>query len=171
MEILFLCIKIFFVRILDVSLGTVRTIITVKGNKLVASLIGFIEVLIWFLIVKEALNTDETSIFIAISYAGGYATGTYIGGFLSDVLIKGTLTVQVILSDRNYEIIKKIKEAGFAVSLVDAKGSYEESEKYMLFMEIDKKKLDKLTKLIKSLDSKAFMVVNETKMVENGFFK
>lgn len=171
MEILFLCIKIFCVRILDVSLGTVRMIITVKGNKLVASLIGFFEVLIWFLIVKEALNTDETSIFIAISYAGGYATGTYIGGFLSDVLVKGTLTVQVILSNKDYEIVKKIREAGFAVSLVDVKGSYEESEKYMLFMEIDKKKLEKLKKLIKSLDSKAFMVINETKMVENGFFK
>ena len=41
----------------------------------------------------------------------------------------------------------------------------------MLFMEIDKKKLEKLKKLIKSLDSRAFMVVNETKLVENGFFK
>ena len=68
MELFILCVKIFFVRILDVSLGTVRMIITVKGNKLVASLIGFFEILVWFLIVKEALNTTETSIFIALSY-------------------------------------------------------------------------------------------------------
>ena len=76
MELFILCVKIFFVRILDVSLGTVRMIITVKGNKLVASLIGFFEILVWFLIVKEALNTTETSIFIALSYSLGYATGT-----------------------------------------------------------------------------------------------
>ena len=39
---LFLCLKIFFVRILDVSLGTVRTMFTVKGNRITASLVGFI---------------------------------------------------------------------------------------------------------------------------------
>ena len=68
MELFILCIKIFFVRILDVSLGTLRTMITVKGKMFYASLIGFVEILIWFLIVREALNTDNTSIFVALSY-------------------------------------------------------------------------------------------------------
>ena len=53
MEILLLCIKIFFVRVLDVALGTVRMLFTVKGKRFVASTIGFIEMLIWFLIVKK----------------------------------------------------------------------------------------------------------------------
>ena len=170
MELFILCVKIFFVRILDVSLGTVRMIITVKGNKLVASLIGFFEILVWFLIVKEALNTTETSIFIALSYSLGYATGTYIGGILSDKFVSGTLSVQVILSNNNHKIVDKIREEGFAVSVVNDKGK-EDHDKYMLFMEIDKKKINQLKYLIKSLDSKAFVVVNETKMVENGFFK
>lgn len=171
MDLLILCIKIFCVRILDVSLGTVRMIVTVKGNKLVASLIGFVEVLIWFLIVKEALNTEETSIFIALSYSLGYATGTFIGGILSEKFVSGTLSVQVVLSNSDHYIIEKIRDEGFAVSVVNAKGIDENIEKYMLFMEIDKRKLNKLKYLIKSLDSKAFVVVNETKMVENGFFK
>ena len=68
MEILMLCIKIFCVRIVDVSMGTFRTIVTVKGQKLLASMIGFVEVFIWFVIVKEALSTDSTSIFIAFAY-------------------------------------------------------------------------------------------------------
>lgn len=170
MAILMLCVKIFFVRILDVSLGTVRMIITVKGNKFIASLIGFFEVLIWFLIVREALNTEETSIFIALSYALGYATGTYIGGILSERFISGTLSVQVILSSNDHEIIDKIRDKGYAVSVTNVRGKMEE-EKYMLFIEIDKKKINSLKNLIKSLDSKAFVVVNETKMVENGFFK
>ena len=170
MELFILCVKIFFVRILDVSLGTVRMIITVKGNNLVASLIGFFEILVWFLIVKEALNTTETSIFIALSYSLGYATGTYIGGILSDKFVSGTLSVQVILSNNNHKIVDKIREEGFAVSVVNVKGK-EDHDKYMLFMEIDKKKINQLKYLIKFLDSKAFVVVNETKMVENGFFK
>ena len=57
---------------------------SVKNNNFIASVIGFFEVTIWFLIVKEALNTNDNSLFIIFSYALGFSTGTYIGGILSN---------------------------------------------------------------------------------------
>lgn len=171
MALFFLCIKIFFVRIIDVSLGTVRTIITVKGRRTLASMVGFIEVFIWFIIVKEALNTTETSIWIAISYSLGFAIGTYIGSLLSDIFVSGTLGVQVVTSKQDNEIIKIIRNEGYGVSVVDVKGREDGVSKYMLFIEIDKKRITRLKNLIKKLDPKAFMVVNETKFVQNGYFK
>ena len=108
MATLILCLKIFFVRILDVSLGTLRTMITVKGKNLYASLIGFFEILVWFLIVKEALNTDNTSIWVAISYALGFATGTYLGGILSSKFISGNLSLQIITN--KLEIVNKLRD-------------------------------------------------------------
>ena len=170
MEILLLCLKIFFARILDVSLGTTRTIITVKGKRLYASLIGLVEVFIWFVVVKDALNVEYNSIFIPISYSLGYATGTFLGGTISEKVISGNLTVQIILSSKNDEIVNMIREKGYAVSVIDVKGQ-DENPKYMLFMEINKNKLNKLKDLIKSLDEKAFIVVNETKLVQNGYLK
>lgn len=169
MEILVLCIKIFLVRIIDVSLGTVRTIITVKGRRVLASMVGFIEVFVWFLIVREALNTDETSLWIAISYSLGFATGTYIGSLLSDIFISGTLGLQVVTNNANNNMVDVLRENGYGVTVVDVRGK--DKDKYMLFMEIDKKKLNHLKNLIKSLDPKAFIVVNETKYVQNGYFK
>lgn len=171
MEILILCIKVFLVRILDVSLGTTRTIVTIKGKAITASLIGFVEVLIWFLIVREALNTDINSIWIAVSYAGGFATGTYIGSFLSNKYIKGNFGVQVILSHNDDKIVDMIRKAGYAVSVIDVKGQEQNKDKYMLFIEIDKKKFNHLRELIKELDERAFIVVNETRLVQNGYFK
>ena len=94
--LLLTCIKIFLVRILDVSLGTFRTILIVKGKKAIASIVGFIEVAIWFAIVREALNVSDASIWIIIAYAGGFATGTFIGSFLSEKFIEGNFGVQVI---------------------------------------------------------------------------
>jgi len=169
MELLFLCLKIFFVRIIDVSMGTFRTIITVKGKSVYASIIGFIEVFIWFVIVKEALNTNETSIFVAISYALGYATGTFIGSLLSSKFLKGNIGLQVILSDTNDEIVNELRNKGYAVSVVEAKG--QDNKKYMLFMEINSKKYSGLVKEIKSLDKNAFVVANESKYVINGYFQ
>lgn len=166
---LFLCIKIFFARILDVSLGTVRTIFTVKGKNVIASLIGFIEICIWFTIVREALNTDETSLWIMVSYAAGYATGTYIGGKLSNKIIKTNLSVQVITS--NLKLAELLRSAGYAVSLINIQGQVETTDKYMLFIEIRNKNLTHLKEFIRQNDDKAFVVVNETKFVQNGFIK
>lgn len=171
MSVFLLCIQIFFVRIVDVSLGTLRMVMTIKGKSLYAAMIGFIEVLIWFLVVREALNVEEMNFFIPIAYAGGFATGTYIGSKLSNKYISGNYGVQVILSDADYKKVDIIREHGFGVSVVNVKGKFLEKPKLMLFIEINKKKYEILEKLVKSLDDKAFMVVNETKMVHNGFFK
>jgi len=171
MVILILCIKIFLVRILDVSLGTLRTIITVKGRNFLASLVGFIEVFVWFVIAREALNTDIDSIFIAISYSLGFATGTYIGGVLSDRFISGNLSVQVVMSSRDNKLVDILRSEGYGVSVMNIKGKDDHKNKYMLFIEIDKKKMTKLKNIIKKYDEKAFIVVNETKYVQNGYFK
>lgn len=171
MEILVLCLKIFFARIIDVSLGTVRTITVVKGKSFIGACIGFIEVLIWFIVVKEALNTESTSIFVAIAYSLGFATGTYIGGILSKKFITGNLSVQVITGKKYAELTNTLRESGYAVSVLDVKGKNEREDKYMLFIEIENKSLYHLQKLIKKLDSQAFIVVNESKYVLNGYIK
>lgn len=168
---LFLLLKIFFVRIIDVSLGTFRTILTVKGKRQYASMIGFIEVLIWFIIVREALNTDAGGILVGIAYACGFSVGTYIGGLLSDKFISGTLSLQIILSNNDKSVIDRIRKEGFAVSVTNVFGQEHDKEKYMLFMEINKKSFEQLEQLINELDPKAFMVVNETKLAQNGFIK
>lgn len=166
---LVLCLKIFLGRTIDVSLGTIRTLLTVKGKRLMAAGIGFVEAAIWFLIVKEALNSGTNSLWIVFAYAGGYATGTYLGGFISDKIIKSNFCVQVITNAENKILIDKLRQEGFGVSVVDAKGH--ESNKYMLFIEINHKSFDYLKRLIIETDPSAFIFVNETKHLENGFIK
>lgn len=168
MTTFFMCIKIFCARLIDVSLGTFRTINTVKGKDLVAALIGLVEITVWFLIVKEALNTDNNSIWIVIAYALGFSVGTYMGGKISKRFIKSNLEVQVILSSKDNNIVNKIREEGYGVTTIVVNGS--KNEKYMLYIQIKNQSLEHLKDIIKKLDKKAFMVINETKYVENGYF-
>ena len=161
-----LCLKIFFVRIIDVSLGTIRTIMSVKNKDLIASLIGFIEITVWFLVVKEALNTNENSFFIVFSYAAGFSTGTYIGGKISSKYIKSFMTVQVIT--KNTLLSNILRDAGYGVSVIDIKGR-NKSQKELLLIQINNKSLNALKFLINSYDNKAFIIVNETKSIQNGF--
>ena len=168
MALLILCLKIFFARLIDVSLGTFRTINTVKGKNFIAALIGVIEITVWFLVVKEALNTNNNSLWIVFSYAMGFSVGTYIGGKISQIFIKSNLEVQVILSSKDDNIVKKIRENGYGVTAIEVKGNND--IKYMLYIQIRDNTLERLKKLIRKLDSKAFIVINETKYVENGYF-
>ncbi len=163
-----LCIIIFFSRILDVSLGTVRTIMTVRGNRKVAAMIGFVEVMLWFLVVREALNTDETSIFIAISFAGGYAAGTFIGGLVVKLLVPSNYLVQVITSNRDSALLQAISDAGFSMTVADVFGRDHLSEKYLLFIYVDGKYLTKLKETVVKYDSSAFISISEGKASLNG---
>ena len=168
--LLYLCLKIFFVRIIDVSLGTIRTIFLVRGQRLVASIIGFIEITVWFLVVKEAINTNNNSLWIVFSYASGFSIGTYVGGLLSKAFIKSNLGVQIITENKNKNLVEILRKEGYGVSVIDVKGQSDEG-KYMLFVEIKDKSLAHLKNLVKEYDSNAFIVVSETKYVQNGYIK
>ncbi len=161
-----LCLKIFFARILDVSLGTFRTIVLIKGRNLLAGFIGFFEVFVWFVIVQEALSTDYTSIWIAIFYSLGFAAGTIIGAYVTNYFIKTPITMQIITTSD--EMADFLRNKGFGVSVVEAKGK--DGIKNMLILETTDKHYKKLLSLIRVIDEKAFIVVDEKKYVHNGFF-
>lgn len=170
-EVIILCLKIFFSRILDVSLGTLCTIFTVKGKSKTASLIGFVQIMIWFLAVRTAFSSSEGGLLLAVFYAGGYAVGTYVGGILAKKLIKGTANVQIVSSTKDDKLVNAIRDAGFGISVVNVNPSQFGGEKYMIFAEVDTKRIEELRSLIYSIDSKAFITVQETKIVYNGFIK
>lgn len=171
MNLFFLCIKIFFARILDVSIGTVRTMLMVRGKTFIMAILAFLEVFIWFIIAKEALVTDVKSIFIPISYSLGYATGTLLGSYIANTFIKGIVGVQVVVERGNKALIRAIRKHNFAVSVIDLKDDFEGNKRDMLYFQINNRNLKKLISLIKKYDNKAFIVVNETKAVQNGFIK
>lgn len=79
---------IFFARIFDVSIGTIRIMFVAKGFKLEAAVLGFIEILIWIIVIVQIFhNLNNWLNYIA--YAGGFASGVYIGMFIEERMKKG----------------------------------------------------------------------------------
>lgn len=163
---LFTCIKIFISRILDVSLGVLRTMYVVKGNKLISSSIAFIEILIWFYAAREALVNYDNSIIVALFYSLGYATGTYLGTYMNEMLISGFYNVQVITSNISLKDILKIKEQNYGLTVFKSIDN-----KYIINLSINKKRYKECVSLIKSLDKNAFIVVNDAKVLFNGYIQ
>lgn len=167
--ILLSCLKIFFCRIMDVTLGTIRTMLTVKGQKVFASLMGFCEVFIWYVVVKDAMTAEGPVLPIAIAYAAGFATGTFIGSFISGKVIKGKVIVQVITSGRDKSLLDAIRDDGFAITVIDVAASEYSGEKYMVLANVENNQLHHFQEFVRERDPKAFIFVQESKSTIGGY--
>lgn len=168
-ELLISCLLVFVARVLDVTLGTLRIMFISKGKRLITFVVAFVEVMLWFMVARTALTTDA-HLLVGVSYALGYATGTFLGITITSNLSMGNLGIQVITSNKDKNLIESLRNEGYALSVIDIKGK-DDLEKHMLFIEIKKKNYDHLIKEINRLDPQAFIVANETKYVLNGFIK
>ena len=164
MKTLLICLEVFFGRLLDVSIGSVRTIYLVKGKNFIALLLSFIEILIWFFVSREILINKELNMFIVLSYALGYSVGTYIGGIINKYLVSGNFTCMVITSNAKKDIVNELKKNGYGVSIISL-----EENKIMLLVEFKKKYLKRLKTLITKKDRNAFIIINESILVHNGY--
>ena len=163
------CLKIFFGRILDVSIGTVRNILTVKEKTLEASLLAFCEVFIWYVIVKDALSATGPVFAIASAYAAGFASGTYIGGKLAKLLVSGHVVVRVITSSRDDALPHRLREKGYGIAVLNVNGSEFSNERYLIMTDVDKKKVKEFESRILEYDPKAFVIVEDTKSYIGGY--
>ncbi len=91
----FIPLLIFFARICDVSIGTVRTILVLGGYRITSALLGAIEVLIWVLAVGGALRYLPNP-FALVAYCGGFATGVLVGMTIEEKLALGYRMVRII---------------------------------------------------------------------------
>lgn len=161
MPLLLTCLKIFFARILDVSLNTIRTTFVLRGKTIIVAILAFLEITIWFLVARTALNT-ELNIFIVLSYSGGYTTGTIIGTIITNNFIKTNM--EIIVISNKIKDIKKIKNNDFGVSILE-----KSKNKTVLLIETNKKRLEELTNLLNKLDKNAFITIKETRTIINGY--
>lgn len=169
-----LCLIVCFGRVVDVALGTTRTVFTVKGKPVISATIGFIEAMLWFLIVREALSYQAEGMetyLIATAYALGYGLGTYCGGLITSKFIKANINVQVVTSNKNDDLVKALSSAGFGVTILVAKGATKQEDRYMLLIETDNKQIKALRAIISENDPKAFISISDTKSTFNGYFR
>ncbi|MFD2531511.1 DUF2179 domain-containing protein [Gracilimonas halophila] len=151
---------IFFARIADVSLGTLRITMVSRGYKWESAILGFFEVLIWVIVVAQLLtNLDHWVNYIA--YAAGFSAGTFIGLYIEDKMKVGTVLVRIITLQKSHDIIEALKEAGVAVTSMDAKGGFNDVK--VIFTVLKRKKLNKVFDIVKEIDSEAFFSTEDVK--------
>jgi uncharacterized protein YebE (UPF0316 family) len=158
---------IFLARICDVSLGTVRLIFVSRGFKYLAPIIGFFEVLIWILAMTQIMQNLSNPI-CYIGYAGGFATGNYVGILIAEKLSLGVVLIRVITQREADSLVNRLREQGYGVTSVDGQGS--SGPVQVIFTIVRRREVKAVVKLVKKCNPRAFYTIEEVDFVEMGVF-
>ncbi len=101
-------LTIFIARILDVSLGTMRTIVTVQGRIVCAFILGIFEIVIWITVVGTVISQLKENPVLIVFYALGYATGNVVGILVERKIALGPIILKLIVEDSKKDKIIKV---------------------------------------------------------------
>jgi uncharacterized protein YebE (UPF0316 family) len=159
-------ILIFALRVTDVSMGTVRTVMIVRGQRGWAAMIGFVEVTIWVLAISQVLSNLD-SVINVIFYSGGFATGTLLGTYVGDRLALGHADMHIVSIKKGVEVADHLRRAGFGATLLHASG--QSGPVGLVNITAPQKHVQEVMRLVNEIDATAFVTVEEARSVVRGY--
>jgi uncharacterized protein YebE (UPF0316 family) len=164
---LILPVMIFCARIMDVSLDTIRIVMVAKGEKRIAPFLGFFEILIWLIAISTIMkHLDNWMCYIF--YAGGFATGNYIGIRIEEKLAVGVVQLQIITSKLSSELITALKGGGYGFTHHIAEGGASSKSVSVIYSIISRNDLDKVVDIIRQINPDAFYSIGDVRFVNKA---
>jgi uncharacterized protein YebE (UPF0316 family) len=160
-------ILIFISRVTDVTFGTIRIIFISKGEKFLAPLFGFFEIIIWLFAIGQIMQ-NLTNLTYYFAYAGGFATGNFVGMFIEEKMAMGTLVIRIITKKDSGNLIEALKLKNYGITIMDAQGATGNVK--IIFTVIKRKNVGDVVCMIKQFNPKAFYSIEEVRMAREGIF-
>ncbi len=156
---------IFFARVMDVSLDTVRIIFINRNLRYYASIIGFFEVLIWLMVIRQIFQHMGNPVCF-LTYAAGFATGNFVGVIIEDKLSIGKVIIRIITRRESDDLITYLRSAGYGLTIIDAEGVTGPVKVIMSIVE--RSNIEHIVDIIKQHNPQAFYSVEDVRFVSEA---
>jgi len=157
-------VAIVVARMTDVSLGTVRTIFVVRGRTVVAACLGFVEILIWILVVSRVITSLHQPIY-AVAYAVGFSGGTFLGMQLESRFVSAEQVVRVF-TRAGETLLARLREQQFAVT--EFVGSGKGGPISLLFLQTTRRNVGAILREAHAADPMCFCIVDDVRSVSSA---
>jgi|SRR5690554_18745 len=168
MEVLITAVLIFFARVVDVSMGTLRMLLLVKGRRIPAAAIGFFEMLIYVYALGAVVNQLDRWEYMLV-YALGFAAGNYLGIYLEEKMALGYAGVEIVVQSESDSLVSFLRENGFGVTVTQGWGR--EGPKDILTVVLARRQMPQLMSLVNSHESKSFTIVMDARKTMGGYYQ
>ncbi len=166
-SLIILPLLIFTARVLDMTLDTIRIIFVSRGRKFLATFFGFFEIIIWLFAIGQIMQ-NLTNITYYLAYAGGFATGVFVGISIEEKMAMGTVVVRVITKREATELVEYLKSEGYGVTSFDGQGATGQVK--LIYTTIRRRDADIVVGMIKRFNPKAFFSIEEVRSASEGIF-
>ena len=161
---------IFVAKIIEVTIGTLRQILVVKGYRKSAVLLATMEIFLWVFIASKVITGLSEKPLNGIAYGLGFAAGVYLGSIIEQKLAFGMLLVQTITTDKKgLEIATALREKGYGVTTVDAKGKVDSRKILMIYA--NRRGSQEIVEQIIMIDPTAMIVTNDVGTLSGGYIR
>ena len=165
----FVCLIVCCAKIVEISIQSLKTCMMVKGQRLKAASLGFVECLIWGFVISTIIGTLGDNILLLLFYCSGYAIDLFLGATIENKIALGTANLQLIADDENTSKIKaylKANNKGYTV--FEGHGSVEKMN--MVFIVLPRKETQKILREIRQLTgNKVFVVASDVSKYAGGY--
>ena len=156
---------IFSLRIVDVSLDTMRVLFAIRGKREIAGVLGFFMALTWIFAAGNAMKHLDSLLHV-LGYAAGYATGTMVGITIERLVAYGLATVRIVSRHGGVEIAEALRERGYGVTEQGAFGR--EGNVEIVSSVVQRAHMAEVLAIVDRFDPKAFVTVEEPKILRGG---
>jgi len=160
-------LMIFFARVCDMTLDTIRVIFLSKGVKYLPPVIGFFEVIIWLVAIGQVMN-NMTNVICYIAYGAGFATGTFIGMAIEEKISLGLTSVRIITKEDPADLMHYLRSHNYGITSINGEGGTGPVK--MVFTIIKRSDLTHVIGIINEYHPNAFYSIEEVKSVAEGVF-
>lgn len=159
-------LMIIALRICDVSLATVRTILLTKGMSKVAAMIGFVEVIVYIKVLGNVVSQLDNWWYL-IAYAIGFSLGNLIGSRVERLLAFGDVQMRLIINNEYRYIIDELRAKGFGITIFRGEGK--DGERLMVLITLKRKRVNEVYDYLQKKEIKAFISVNDITSHSGGY--
>jgi uncharacterized protein YebE (UPF0316 family) len=167
MEIVLNVLFIFTLRVLGVSLSTIRVLLMTRGRKLLSAAFGFFQTLVYAVAIGKVVQ-DLNNIPNLMSYCLGFSVGTLLGMWLEERIAIGFATIRVISPGRN-QVAEAIRRAGHGATEGMAYG--QEGIVGTIKTVVRRREVEAVCEIIHQCAPGAFITIEDTQRVERGYLR
>ena len=159
---------IFIVKIIQITIASMRIIVMTKGEKLLGSGLAVVEISLWLILAATVISNLHSDPWQMLAYALGSGVGVYFGSTIEGLLALGHSTIHIIVNNEDGTVLADLlREKGFGVTTIPAQG--QDEFKRVLLLHVKRKRLKEVTLIINQTCPSAIYTVNDSKTIRNGY--
>ena len=159
---------IFILRLLNMAVDTVRALMVMRGRKPIVWLLGFIQTMI-YVVVLNTIIQDLGNWINLLMYAAGFASGNVIGMWVEERMALGHAHVQIISTQLGTAIAERLRQDGYAVTEFSGRGR--DGTVTLISAAVLRKNIEIVRSIVEKVGESAFISAENLNPIRRGYWR